>query len=505
MRCLESDLLALEVAEATTVGGSEAAAATATRTTTATATTTAATVAEATTATTATTTATATATAEATGAAEAAGAAGVVTGSSVVDANGAALDVGAVESLQGGGSLLLGLEVDVAEALRVAGLTVGRQRDAGDGAVLAEVLGDDLVGGVEGDVADEQRVAGGGALVAVAVGAVAGTLAVLLGGAGSAEVDVHLAAIELVLVHLLLGLLSIGGAGELNITEALGAAALAVGDDADAGDLAELLELALEPLLVDGPGQIANEEVLDTLLSGLLGLVLLHGGGGFVLGLALLGGSLLGAAGLLAGLLLGVGAGLGLGVGRIGRGLGPLAMSHESVRNHETDLSLLGSGLLLLLALRLGRVGLRVRALSLLSSSLSGGLLLLALRLGLRLRLRVGGVGGLGLSSSLGSSLLGGRLLLLLRRALRLRLALGILLGRAGLLRFGLRLGSRLLLGLLGLLLLLHLGSSGLGDGLALGLGGVGHLGHAALLDGGSGLLGLLLRSGSLGLAHDDG
>jgi hypothetical protein len=54
-------------------------------------------------------------------------------------------------------------------------------------------------------------------------------------------------------MHLLLCLGSIGSVGEFNITKALGATRLAVGDDTAAGDLAKALELAAKPVLVDIP------------------------------------------------------------------------------------------------------------------------------------------------------------------------------------------------------------------------------------------------------------
>lgn len=209
---LEGDLLALEVTEATTVG-STTAATTASTTTTATS-------AEASTATAVTKAATAsTATAATATAAETATTTVVVTRSSEVNADGATLNVSAVESLQSSSSLLGGLEVDIAEALGVAGVAVSGERHAGDGTVLAEVLRDDLVGGVEGDVANEESVARSATLVTIAAGTVTGTIGLVL--ARGAEVDVHLAAIELVLVHLSLGLLGRLGRSEFNIAESI--------------------------------------------------------------------------------------------------------------------------------------------------------------------------------------------------------------------------------------------------------------------------------------------
>ena len=96
-------------------------------------------------------------------------------------------------------------------------------------------------------------------------------------------------------MHLLLGLSSICGGLELDVTEALGAARLAVADDTAASDGTELLELTVEPVLIDVPAQAANEEVLDAISGGgsVLGLGLLDGRLGGLLSLALLGRSLL--------------------------------------------------------------------------------------------------------------------------------------------------------------------------------------------------------------------
>jgi hypothetical protein len=212
----------------------------------------------------------------------------------------------AVQSLKSGGSFSLVAEVDVSETLERTSVTVGGERDTGDVAVLSEDLLDALVAALEGDVAEEEGVAGRATLVAVLVATGTGVGLLL---AGSAEVDVQLATVELELVHLLLGLGSIGSVGELNVTETikvsegsrimrsgdipLGAAGLTVSDDTAANDLTEALELATEPVFIDVPAHVTNEEVLDALFSGgLLGLGLLNDGLGNFLSLALLGGSL---------------------------------------------------------------------------------------------------------------------------------------------------------------------------------------------------------------------
>ena len=143
--------VALEVTEATTVGRATTAPTAATTTTTitetatATTTTTATTVAEAT----ATATAATTETTAATATAEATTATVVVTGSSKVQADVAAIDVSAVQALKSSLGLVNGAELDVTEALRGASLAVGGETDAVDGTELGEVASEAVGGSVE--------------------------------------------------------------------------------------------------------------------------------------------------------------------------------------------------------------------------------------------------------------------------------------------------------------------------------------------------------------------
>lgn len=271
-----------------------------------------------------------------------------------------------------------------------------------------------------------------------------------------------------------------------------GASRLTVGDNTAAGELTEGLELAAEPVLVNVPGQVTNEQVGGSTLGGGLGLGLLGGSDGLLLSLALLGGdsSLFAVLGLRVG---GVGAGLAVARVLLGILLGRLLILRLGVRGVRVGRLSLGGSLLRGLSLGLGLRGVgRVGRLSLLLDLLGGGLLVLRLRLGaggviLHLLIRVG---------------LGGRLLLLGDLLLDL---LGILLG-GGLLI--LRLGAGRLLGL-GLRLSLRAGGSGLLllvllGGLVLGgdlLGNV--LGDTSVLGLGGDLLGLLIDlGGNLSLRH---
>jgi hypothetical protein len=290
MSLVKALLLTLEVTEAATVGAEATTAATTTVTSTTAATST--TVAEATTASStaaATSTTVAEATATSATASTEATTAVVSTGSSVVNADGTTLNILAVQGLERSGGLLGCCEIDVSKALERAGVTVGREGDTGNATVLGEDLLDRIVGAVKGQVAEEKGVGRSAALVTVLGGAV--VLGRLL--AGSAEVDVQVAAIKFRLVHLLLGSGSLSSSGEFDVSETLGATGLAVGDDTAAGDITEPLELAAEPVLIDVPAQATNEQVLDALGDGSLNLCLLDDGLGSLLGLALLGRSLL--------------------------------------------------------------------------------------------------------------------------------------------------------------------------------------------------------------------
>jgi hypothetical protein len=95
----------------------------------------------------------------------------------------------------------------------------------------------------------------------------------------------------------------------------LSTASLTISDDTAAGDFTEGGELALQPILIDVPAKVADEQVLDALAGRLLSLGLLLSRLSLGLSLALLGGGLLLLAGLLGGLF---GVGLGVGVGSIG-------------------------------------------------------------------------------------------------------------------------------------------------------------------------------------------
>lgn len=182
---------------------------------------------------------------------------------------------------------------------------VSWKSDIDDSAVSTESLADDILVGLERDVTNEESVGLWVLLVTVGLGASVGAVLWCSVVAWGREVNVGLTSID---KSTLLGgqsLSGIGGVGELNVTETLGAAGVAVRDDTGAGDLTELLELAVQPLVINVPAQVTNEKVLGASVLNSVGLDLLGGGLLLIISLALLGWSSL--LGLLSGFLLGIG------------------------------------------------------------------------------------------------------------------------------------------------------------------------------------------------------
>lgn len=216
---IERLLLTLEVAEPATVKASATTTATTSSTATTKATTSSATAAPSTTiaeASTTTSTVATTTTAEATSAT--ATSTVVFASGSVVNANVTALDLLAVQGLERGGSLILGAKVDVTKAFDGTSIAVSGQRYAGDVAVLGENLLDAFVRAVKGQVAKEQGVARRATLVTILAGTIVGLASIRL-LTGSAEIDIQLATIKLILVHLSLSLGSIGSISKFDVTE----------------------------------------------------------------------------------------------------------------------------------------------------------------------------------------------------------------------------------------------------------------------------------------------
>ena len=464
---IESDLVARELLDASrSLGESTISASSATSSTaaaTSAASITAATATATTTATHVAPASTASATSAASATSEAAALAFVV---GKVDADAAAADVGARQLDGGIGGLGL-LELNVAEALEVAGLAVGGEADLGDGAAVAEGLADRLLVDVPGQVADED---GEAALLLLGGGAGG------VDGLGSAVLDGQPAAVEVGPVQGDAGLGVLGGA-EVDDGGARRAAVVLEGELDGLGSLAALGEELLDLLLGGAPGQAADVKlgdgvgILDCLLLGLEGA-----GAGVRLGLALLG-VFLGGIGHIA--VLGVVVRVGIAVaGAVGIRRGGRA---------GAVIGLLSVGLLLVLvivriAVAIGRVG-GVRTIILLGGS-GGGLVLLLCGLLIFTVTVTVAVGRIGIRGGIGTAvvLLGGSglglgLVLLLGGLLVLRVAVAV--RRAG--RTAAAVTVRRVVG----------GLLGGGLGQCLGLGG-GLFGGLAGLLGGL-LLGLLL------------
>jgi hypothetical protein len=120
-------------------------------------------------------------------------------------------------------SLIDGRELDVAEALGAAIVGVGGQTDTQDGTLLTEDVTESILGGAEGQVANEQSVALGAGRVTVALGTGLGTVTTLLVVlAASGVVQVDGTAVDLDTLLGLEGLGGIGSVGILDVTEAVG-------------------------------------------------------------------------------------------------------------------------------------------------------------------------------------------------------------------------------------------------------------------------------------------
>jgi hypothetical protein len=185
-------------------------------------------------------------------------------------------------------------------------ILVGRETEGLNSRSRVEELGNKILSGGPGQVANEESVARWADLITELLlasgGAVLGLVLGLLGG----EVESHIAAIKegtLLGIESLLGSL---GVAEVDVAETARAARLTVSDDTSTDEVLELLELLEEGVVVDVPGEVTDEESRALLGINLgllaLGVLLLN----VLLSLALLG--------RLLNLLLGL---LRVGIGRV--------------------------------------------------------------------------------------------------------------------------------------------------------------------------------------------
>ena len=168
-------------------------------------------------------------------------------------------------------------------------LLVSWETNVDNSAVSTECLANSVLISLEGQVAQEEGVGRRVGAVTVLSGT---TLSLVLGGGvvtRSGEVNICLTTID---QCTLLGLQSSGGisrVGKLNVTETLGSATLTVRDDTSSSDLTEALELLQQPLVINVPAQVADEQVLCAIILNSVDLGLLCDWLGLILGLALLG------------------------------------------------------------------------------------------------------------------------------------------------------------------------------------------------------------------------
>lgn len=141
-----------------------------------------------------------------------------------VQAHRASGQLRSLEALESVARLVDRRERDVAEALGATGLGVGRQPDTGDVANFGELLVDGILRRAEREVANEQSVALGAGLVTErpgpSLGAVLEVTLVVVGLATVGVVEVDLTAVDLGILLGLVRLGGIGGVGELDVTEA---------------------------------------------------------------------------------------------------------------------------------------------------------------------------------------------------------------------------------------------------------------------------------------------
>lgn len=171
-------------------------------------------------------------------------------------------------------------------------LLVGWESNVDDGSVLTESLTNGVLVSIERKVTEEESV--GRRVLGISKGSstVVGALFWCSVVAGGREVNVGLTTVN---ESTLLGLQGSGGVSrvlELDVSETLGASTLSVGDDTGASDGTKLLEFLEQPLVVNVPAQVTNEQVLgSSVLSSSWGssLGLLCGWLAVLFGLALLG------------------------------------------------------------------------------------------------------------------------------------------------------------------------------------------------------------------------
>lgn len=172
-------------------------------------------------------------------------------------------------------------------------LRVGGQSNTSDRANLVEELGNGILVGVEGQVADEQGItlrAEGVAMLLGTVGSAVLGVGIIRAGIGIVQVDVT--ATNILTLHGLECNSSRLGILEVDISKAAAAASTLLGNNASTNKTIERLECLVEEVVINAPGQAAGKECRGSVA---VHLGLLDGGIDLIIRLALLGsgGSLL--------------------------------------------------------------------------------------------------------------------------------------------------------------------------------------------------------------------
>jgi hypothetical protein len=155
--------------------------------------------------------------------------------------------------------------------------------------VSTESLTNSVLVSIKGKVAKEEGVRRRVLVVAILLSTALSTFLWCGIVTGSGEVDIGFTAIN---ECTLLGLESCGSIGrvdELDVSETLGATSGLVADDTSTRDLSELLELTVQPLVINVPAQVTNEQVLGSSILTILSLGLLCGSSRLLVCFALLG------------------------------------------------------------------------------------------------------------------------------------------------------------------------------------------------------------------------
>jgi hypothetical protein len=126
-----------------------------------------------------------------------------------------------------------------------------------------ESFSNNVLVGIKRQVTHEEGVRGRVTGITILLGTVVGAISRCGVGARGSQVDVGSTAVDLGTLLSIQGSGGIGRVGKLDISIALRTARISVSYDTGTDKLTKFLKLAVQPLVVDVPAQVANKEVLD--------------------------------------------------------------------------------------------------------------------------------------------------------------------------------------------------------------------------------------------------